>query len=102
MAGLAAFLAAACHGPAPAPRHHQVAIESLVFSPATLVVHSGDTVTWTNRDIVPHTIAGAGSSWDSGDLPAGASFTMVVAAEHAGEYRCAYHPTMIGTLSQEE
>jgi plastocyanin len=99
--GLAAFLAAACRGPAPAPRHHQIAIESLAFSPATLVVRRGDTVTWTNRDIVPHTATGPESSWDSGYLAAGADFMMVVGAE-AGGYRCAYHPTMTGTLSSED
>jgi len=99
-AGLAA-LAAACRGPAPAPRHHQVTIEGLAFSPSALAVHPGDTVTWTNRDIVPHTATGPDGRWDSGYLAAGAGYTVVIEASGTGEYRCAYHPTMTGTLNRD-
>ncbi len=99
--GLAALSVAACRDPAPAARHHQVAIESLTFSPAALVVRPGDTVTWTNRDIVPHTATGPDGTWDSGYLAAGAGYTLVIEETATGGYRCAYHPTMTGTLSRE-
>lgn len=99
VAGLAAWLAAACRGPAVAPRHHHITIDGLAYFPATLSVRPGDTVSWTNRDIVPHTATGLRARWSSGDLTAEEVFTMVVSAENAGSYQCAYHPTMSGTLS---
>lgn len=73
-----------------------MAIEGLRFAPALLLVTPGDTVTWTNRDVVPHTVTGAG--WDSGELGLDDRFTRVVMASDLGAYSCRYHPTMAGTL----
>lgn len=98
VAAFAVAWAAAC---APAPRaHRQVEIEGLAFRPAALVVASGDTVSWTNRDIVPHTVTAAEGQWDSGEIPAGGSFTVVVGGSREQRYYCRYHPTMTATLSR--
>lgn len=90
---------AACEPPR-APGHHRVAIRSLAFEPARLAVSPGDTITWTNRDIVPHTVTGSGGGWDSGGLDTQESFTMVVGEDRIGAYTCRYHPTMTGILIQ--
>ena len=37
------------------PETHEVPIRGFAFEPATLVVVQGDTVVWSNHDIVPHT-----------------------------------------------
>lgn len=95
------LLAVACRGSAPATRHHEVVIEGLAFSPATLAVRAGDTVTWINRDVVPHTATGPDGAWDSGLLVAGARFTTVIGETGPGTYRCAYHPVMTGELRRE-
>jgi len=34
----------------------ELTIDNFVFGPSTLQVASGPTVTWTNRDDVPHTV----------------------------------------------
>ena len=39
-----------------ATRPANVAIADFLFSPATLVVEPGDTVTWTNQDPIAHTV----------------------------------------------
>ena len=83
----------------PAPAHHRVVIEQLRFEPAVLAVAPGDTVTWTNDDLVPHTVTGTG--WDSGELRRGESYTRVVSPEEAAGYTCRYHPTMSGRLRFE-
>lgn len=83
-------------GPEPQARHHEVVMRGGAFVPATLAVELGDTVTWRNADPVPHTATGTG--WDSGELPAGATFTRVIAAGDTGGYACRYHPTMIASL----
>ena len=50
-------LAAGCGAKADsAPRIHQIAIQGFVYTPASLEVAVGDTVVWTNRDVVPHTV----------------------------------------------
>jgi plastocyanin len=77
---------------------HQIAIRGFAFEPPSLRVAPGDTVVWTNADLVPHTATATGGAWDSGSLEDGASWRWV--AGHAGtyEYLCSFHPGMQGTL----
>lgn len=100
MVGAAALVAAsACRGSAaPGARHLEVTIAELRFVPDRLEVSSGDTITWTNHDVVPHTVTGVQGRWDSGLLASGESFTLAVGDESPDEYRCEYHPIMTGSL----
>ena len=69
------------------------------FSPGTLKVHVGDTVTFTNDGGVDHTVtATSGAKFDSGSLAPGATFKFT--AEKAGtvSYVCTFHPGMQGTI----
>lgn len=77
-----------------------MSIEHLRFEPDLLLITPGDTVTWTNRDVVPHTVTGDG--WDSGELGLDDRFTRVVRPSDLGAYICRYHPTMAGTLRSGE
>jgi len=88
--------ALACAGPTPA--RLRVEIRDLAFEPSKLPVEPGDTVTWINLDIVPHTVTGVGSALESGPIPPGASFTWIVAVDGSLHYACSYHPTMTGEL----
>lgn len=90
-----------------AKEHHEVMMESLTFSPARLTVSAGDTVTWINRDLVPHTatsLRGGGGAapgradFDSNALIAGASFSVVLTEPGEYAYTCAYHPMMNGVV----
>jgi len=69
-----------------------VAIEGMKFVPERLEVAAGDTVTWTNKDLVPHTVTARGV--ESGEIAPGASWKFT--AKSAGElpYLCRFHPTM--------
>lgn len=74
-----------------------VAIRGFAYTPDTLHVASGTTVTWVNCEqpaIDPHTVTGAG--WDSGYLRPGASFTRVFDAVGTFGYSCLPHPFMKG------
>ena len=75
---------------------HLVAIEGMKFVPERLEVAAGDTVTWVNKDLVPHTVTAPGV--DSGAIAPGASWKFV--ARRAGEmqYVCRFHPTMKAVL----
>lgn len=91
-------LAAACSKPAAhEPQTFQVEIRGMQFVPASLHVHKGDTVTWTNHDLVPHTVTSTG--WfDSGPVASGQQWTYAVAQDVDLHYVCTMHPTMSGQL----
>jgi plastocyanin len=74
-----------------------VTIEGMQFKPATVDVHRGDTVTWTNKDVVPHTATATGK-FDSGNIATGQSYSRRM--DQAGEfdYVCTYHPGMKGKV----
>ncbi|MEM7191121.1 MAG: cupredoxin domain-containing protein [Pseudomonadota bacterium] len=73
---------------------HIVKITGFSFEPAELTVAPGDSVTWTNRDIAPHTATAFDGSWDTGTLEKDQSATLVINEDFAGEYFCVHHPTM--------
>lgn len=78
---------------------HVVDIAGPAFRPAHITVQAGDTVTWINRDIVPHTATADGGHWDTGKIAAGARVTVTVTDDMAGGYICAYHPSMTGGVT---
>jgi plastocyanin len=80
-------------------QRHVVEIRGMAFHPEVLEIRLGDTVVWTNRDLVPHTAtATRKSGWDTGPLLQGNSGQYV--ASHGGEdpYFCKLHPVMLGKL----
>lgn len=82
----------------PVRQHHVIEIKQLQFRPAKLTVSPGDTVTWLNRDIVPHTTTAIDADWDSGELTNEKSWRWIAHTGSSTEYFCKYHPTMRGTL----
>jgi plastocyanin len=74
-----------------------VAISGFSFSPRTVTVNVGDTVTWTNSDAQAHT-ATAGSAWNTGDIANGDSASITFETAGTFDYICAIHPTMTGTV----
>src|SRR6185503_906254 len=92
---LAALLG--CAGCAPRPKLHRVEIRAFRFEPSTLTVAPGDTVEWANLDIVPHTATSTGSpAFDSGSISIKGSWRWVPGAAGTHDYRCTFHPTMLG------
>lgn len=80
-----------------AAKDHEVSIEGMKFVPETLEVAAGDTVTWTNKDFVPHTVS-AGKALESGTIEANGSWKYVAKAKGRTEYVCRFHPGMRATL----
>ena len=90
----AALIALAACG---APGSHTVAIRDFAYQPPVLSVAPGDTVTWTNADIVPHTVTFADASGPD-HVDAGDTWQRVVTAGDTLRYWCRYHPAMTGVL----
>lgn len=76
----------------------QITIDGFAFAPATLTVPPGTTVTWTNRDEEPHTVAAGDGSFHSPGMGTGATFTHTFSTAGTFDYVCSIHPMMRGTV----
>ena len=94
--GAGALLAAAA---APATT---VSIDNFTFTPPTLTVKAGTTVTWTNRDDIPHGIASStGAFAKSKALDTDDSYSFVFTTPGTYKYFCYLHPHMVGSIVVE-
>jgi plastocyanin len=75
-----------------------VTIKDYAFNPPTLTVSAGTTVTWTNTDPVPHTATASDSTFDSGNLNPGQSYSFTFSTPGSFPYVCQYHAGMQGTI----
>ena len=85
-------------GVAGKPGQTQVAIENFSFTPATLTVSAGTTVTWTNHDAVQHTVTAADKSYDSAPLDSSGTFSHQFMTPGTYVYHCSIHPTMTAQI----
>jgi len=92
---LAGLLASSGEGAAK-PATVAVAIEGMKFSPANVTIKPGDTVVWTNKDIVAHTVTEKAGSFDSKIIPPGGTFKFVARKKGDFAYICALHQPMTG------
>jgi len=76
---------------------HRVSMEAMKYAPETLELAVGDTVTWVNRDPVPHTVS-AGKSLESGTIEAEREWKYVARQKGRVDYICRFHPGMRATL----
>jgi amicyanin len=76
-------------------------IDNFVFEPEKLTIKAGTTVTWTNRDDIPHTVASKDRLFKSKvmDTDETYSFTFTTPGEYS--YFCSLHPHMTGTIVVE-
>ena len=77
---------------------NKVDIANFAFSPATIKVKVGDTVTWTNKDSVGHSATVDDGTWDTGVLPQGKSGSEKFTKAGTFTYHCSVHPNMHGTV----
>lgn len=78
----------------------EVAIRNYAFSPGTLTVMPGTTVTWTNYDLAPHTVTEVSgpAPLSSPELARGQSWSYTFERPGTYRYYCAVHPSMLGTV----
>lgn len=84
---------------APTQSSNTVTIQNFAFSPATLTIKPGTTVTWINQDTVTHNIKSA--SFNSPELSQGASYQFKFDNPGTYSYSCGIHPSMTGTIKVE-
>ncbi len=76
-----------------------VNIQNFAFSPATITVSAGTTVTWTNLDSTTHKIVSdSGSELDSPNMDNGGVYTHTFSTAGTYAYHCGIHTYMKGTV----
>jgi plastocyanin len=80
------------------PSPARVDIQNFRFSPPTLTIPVGTTVTWTNDDEEPHTVTSSTGLFASPGLDNAETFSHRFAAPGTYTYFCALHPHMIATI----
>ena len=80
---------------------HGVDIAGFAFSPQTITIAVGDTVTWTNADAQGHTATADGGAFDTGRISGGGSASATFATAGTFAYHCSIHPAMTATIEVE-
>lgn len=75
-----------------------VTIQNFAFSPATVTIKVGTTLTWTNRDQDPHTVSATSGAFHSPTLSTGQSYQYTFTTPGRFDYLCTIHPFMTGTV----
>jgi plastocyanin len=80
---------------------HDVMLDNFRFNPATAAVPRGTTVTWTNRDDVPHTIVSSERKFKSPVLDTDQRFSHTFDTAGTYTYFCSMHAKMTGRIVVE-
>jgi amicyanin len=97
MKGLGILLVLAAVAAAPTPTN-EVAIDNFKFAAPTITVPVGATVTWTNRDDVPHNVVSTDKAFKSPVLDTDQRFSHTFETAGTFTYYCSLHPRMTGQI----
>jgi plastocyanin len=76
----------------------EVKIDNFSFGPATITVAVGTTVTWINRDDIPHTVVSDDKVFKSKALDTDDKFSFTFTKAGTYGYFCSLHPKMTGKV----
>jgi amicyanin len=86
----------------PSPTTNQAAgavtIQNFAFSPASLTIKKGETVTWTNQDSAPHQIASDNGKFQGPSFSKGQTYSFTFNDTGTFPYHCTIHPMMKATI----
>jgi plastocyanin len=76
----------------------EVKIDNFTFGPQTITVPAGTTVTWTNKDDIPHTSVSTEGVFKSKVLDTDEKFSYTFTKPGTYPYYCTIHPKMTGQI----
>ncbi|HET8919709.1 MAG TPA: cupredoxin family copper-binding protein [Xanthobacteraceae bacterium] len=80
-----------------------VTIDNFSFTPATVTVKAGTTLTWTNKDDIPHGIGATNNAFPkSKALDTDDSYSFTFTTPGTYQYFCYLHPKMVGSIVVEQ
>ncbi len=94
ISGCLVFVAAA----RPQSAATEIKIDNFTFAPAELKVPVGTTVTWTNRDDIPHTVVSSEKAFKSKVMDTDEKYAFTFATAGTYTYFCSIHPKMTGKV----
>jgi plastocyanin len=98
---VALLLAAAARAPsagAGAQTSAAIEIDNFHYTPPTLIVAPGTTVTWKNDDDSPHSVREKDGKFKSAALDTDDTFSQTFATPGEYDYFCSIHPYMTGKI----
>ncbi len=84
-----------------APSKAAVDIDNFSFTPTEIKVKAGTSITWTNRDDIPHTVVSSDLEFKSRALDTDDKFTTTLTKAGTYSYFCSIHPKMQGKIIVE-
>ncbi len=82
----------------PSAANAEVKIDNFSFGPETLTVPVGTTVTWINRDDIPHTVVSSDGVFRSKVRDTDEKFSYTFDKAGTYPYYCSVHPKMTGKV----
>ncbi|HEX7893862.1 MAG TPA: cupredoxin family copper-binding protein [Terriglobales bacterium] len=76
----------------------QITVDNFTFTPGTLTVPVNSTVTWMNKDDVPHVIASTDGLFRSKGLDTDDHYSYTFTKPGTYSYFCSIHPKMVGKI----
>jgi plastocyanin len=76
----------------------EVKIDNFTFGPQTITVPAGTTVTWTNKDDIPHTVVSTDGVFKSKVRDTDEKFSYTFTKAGTYSYFCSVHPKMTGQI----
>ena len=76
----------------------EVKIDNFSFGPGAVTVAMGTTITWTNRDDIPHTVVSTDGVFKSKVLDTDEKFSFTFSKAGTYPYFCSIHPKMTGKV----
>ena len=82
----------------PSATNAEVKIDNFSFGPQEITVAAGTTVTWTNRDDIPHTVVSSDGVFKSKVRDTDEKFSYTFTKAGTYPYYCSIHPKMTGKI----
>jgi len=76
----------------------EVRVDNFTFGPASLTVPANSTVTWVNKDDVPHVITSDDGLFKSKALDTDDKYSYTFTKPGTYSYFCSLHPKMVGKI----
>jgi len=80
------------------PQTAEVRVDNFTFGPQSLTVPVNTTVTWINRDDIPHVIVSDDGVFKSKALDTDEKFSFTFTKAGTYAYFCGIHPKMVGKV----
>jgi len=80
-------------------KNGEVRVDNFTFAPVDLTVSVNSTVTWVNKDDIPHVVASNDGVFKSKALDTDQKFSYTFTKAGTYPYYCSIHPKMVGKIT---